>query len=49
MQLSKKQKTFSEVFLKVWSLRQILNISKKKMTLIADVFRKLESAKNVVS
>ena len=49
MQLSKKQKTFSEVFLKVWSLRQILNISKKKMTLIADVFPKLENAKNAVS
>ena len=33
----------------VWNLHQILNILKKKMNLISDVFPKLEISKNVVS
>ena len=33
----------------VWNLHQILNILKKKMNLISDVFPKLETSKDVVS
>ena len=43
MQLSQEQKTFSH-----WNLDWILNISKKKMILTADVFPKLRIPKNVV-
>ena len=40
MQLSEKQKTFSEFFFHFLNLHQILNIFKKKMIVIANVFPK---------
>ena len=39
---------FPNFFLLFWNLHQILNILKQKMTLIAYVFRKLRTPKNVV-
>ena len=48
MQLSKKQKAFSNVFLHFWRVDNILNTFTKKVTLIADVFPKLRIPKNVV-
>ena len=48
MQLSKKQNTFSGFFAAFLKLHQTLNILNKEMTLIAYVFRKLQTAKNVV-
>ena len=48
MQLSQKPKIFSEFFLHVRHLDSILNIFKKKMTLIADVFLNLGHRKDVV-
>ena len=51
MQLSQKQKTFFRFFfffLVFQNLGSILNVFKKKMTLIADVFLNLWSPKNVV-
>ena len=47
MQLSKKQKAFSNFFLRFWNVDKILNTFRKKMTLIADVFLKLAIPKNV--
>ena len=48
MQLSQKQKTFSELFFPF--LKSILNFTHflKKMTLIAHVFPKLRTLKNLV-
>ena len=48
MQLSQKQKTFSELFLAC--LKLILNFEHfpKRMTVIADLFPKLRAPKNVV-
>ena len=48
MQLSKTQKTFSEIFFEF--LKSILNLKHlpKKMTLIADVFREIPAPKNMV-
>ena len=48
IQLSQKQKTFSEFFAEF--LKSTLNFEhfEKKMTLIADVFPKLPSPKNVI-
>ena len=48
MQLSKTQKTFSEIFFEF--LKSILNLKHlpKKMTLIADVFREIPVPKNMV-
>ena len=49
MQLSQKRKTFSpRFFLHFRNLDSISNIFEKKMTLIADVFLNLRTAKNVV-
>ena len=48
MQLFEKQIIFSKFFLHFWNLYQILNIFMKKMTLLADVFLKLETPKNLV-
>ena len=49
MQLSQKRKTFSpSFFLHFRNLDSISNIFEKKMTLIADVFLNLRTAKNVV-
>ena len=42
------KKVFWNCFLDFWNLVLIWNIFKKKMTLIADVFRKLRTAKNIV-
>ena len=48
IQLSQKQKTFSHFFLHFWNLVQIWNIFKKNMTLMASVFSKLRTPKNMV-
>ena len=48
MQLSEEKKVFFNFFFDFGNLDLILNISKKKMTLIADVFLNLKTAKNVV-
>ena len=48
-QLSQKQKTFSQFFfLQFYNLAEILNIFKTKMALIANLFPKLRTPKNVV-
>ena len=49
MQLPKKQKIFSLLSSQFLKLGQILHVSQKKMSLIAYVFPKLETAKDVVS
>ena len=48
MQLSQKQKTFSEIFLHFQELNLILNRSQKKMTLIGDAFPEIAAPKNMV-
>ena len=48
MQVPRKQKNFEIFFLHFWNLVEILNIFKKKMTLMADVFPKLRIQKNLV-
>ena len=49
MQLSQKQKFFSEFFSTVFkSGLKIQHIPKRKMTIIANVFPKLLTSKNVV-
>ena len=48
MQLSPKQKKFSQFLFAFSKFTLNFNISKKKMTLIADVFRKLRTPKNMV-
>ena len=48
MELSQKRKAFSDFFFHLWNLHQILNIFKKKMMVIANVFRKLETVNNFV-
>ena len=45
MQLSMKKNLFSVFLLVFWSLAEILNVLKKKMTLIAFVFSKLRTRK----
>ena len=50
MQLSKKEKTFSQFFFAF--LKSILNykhLPKKQMTLIADVFPEIPAPKNIVT
>ena len=47
-QLSQKQQVFPKFFFRFRNLHEILNICKKKMTLIADLFAKLRTPKNVV-
>ena len=49
MQLSGKQKHFLNFFLHFSNLVHILNIFKKNMTLIAEVFPKLGTPKNMVT
>ena len=50
MQLSQKRKlSYKFIFSHFLSLNSILNIFKKKMTLKADVFLKLRTAKDVVT
>ena len=48
MQLSKKGNIFSQFFWHFRNLDSILNIFKKKMTLIAEVFLNLQTPKKVV-
>ena len=48
MHLSRKQKTFSELFPQVLKFRLNIEHFQKKITLIANVYRKLPSSKNVV-
>ena len=47
-QLSQKQKLFLKFFLHFPNVHEILNIFKKKMTFIADLFPKLRTPKDVV-
>ena len=44
----RSRKSFLNFLLYVWNLHQLLNILKKKMTIIADVFSKLQTSKVVV-
>ena len=48
MQLSQKSKSFLNFFLNFWNLHCIFNSLEKKITLIANVFPKLRTSKNVV-
>ena len=48
MHLSQKRKIFSQIFFHFRNLESILNIFKKNMTLIADVFLNLRTPKYVV-
>ena len=48
IQLSKQPKTFSQFFFHFWNLHQILNILKKKLIVIANVFPLLQSVTNFV-
>ena len=48
MQLSEKRKTFSQFFLPFLELHQFLNILKREMIVIANIFPKLETVKNLV-
>ena len=48
MQLSLKPKIFSILLFHFWNLHQILNILKKKMIVIATLFRKLQTVKDLV-
>ena len=49
IQLPNKRKSFVYFFLCFWNVDQILNILKKKMTLIADVFTKILITKDMVT
>ena len=49
MHLSQKEKLFNNFLLQFWNLDQTLNILETKMTLIADVFHNLQTAKNMVT
>ena len=48
-QLSKKQKLFVNFLQDFWRLHQVLNNLKIKVTLIADIFLKLQNVKSVVT
>ena len=48
MQLSQKQNYFSYFIVDFWNEVRILNISKKKMTLIGQIFPKLRTSENMV-
>ena len=48
MQLSQKQKYFSYFIVDFWNEVQILNIFKKKMILIGQIFPKLRTSENMV-
>ena len=47
MQLSFKPKTFSFCLIHFWNLHQVLNILKKKMVVIATLFWKLKTVKDL--
>ena len=48
MELSQKRKTFLQFFFHFWNLHQMRNILKKKMIVIADLFPKLQTVKDLV-
>ena len=48
MQFSEKRKSFCKIHFDLWNLHQILSILKKKMTVIANVFQKLQIVENLV-
>ena len=48
MKITKKEKTFSEIFIPFLYLTQILNILKEMMMVIANVFLKLQTVKTFV-
>ena len=48
MQLSLNPKIFLILLFRFWNLHQILNILKKKLIVIATLFRKLKNVKNLV-
>ena len=48
MQIYRKRKIFSRSFLHILNLHSILNIFKKKMTVLADVFLNLRIPKNLI-
>ena len=48
MQLYQKQNYFSYFIVDFWNEVRILNISKKKMTLIGQIFPKLRTSENMV-
>ena len=47
-QFSEKRKCFFKIYFDLWNLHQILSILKKKMAVIANVFRKLQIVENLV-
>ena len=48
MQLSQKQETFSPFLVHFWNLSDILNVLKKKMTLIGFFISEIKGFENVV-
>ena len=48
MELSRKHKTFFQFFSSFLKSSLILDIFKKKITLIANIFRKLRTPKNIL-
>ena len=48
MQLFKKLKLFCDSFFYFWNLHQILNVWKKKMIVIANLFLELQTVKDIV-
>ena len=48
MQLSQKQETFSQFLVHFWNLSDILNVLKKKMTLIGFFISEIKGFENVV-
>ena len=48
MQLSQKQNIFLNFLIHFWNLRQILNILKKRMIVIVNVFSKLQTVEILV-
>ena len=49
MQVSEQRKTLSNFLFHFWNLDHILNILKKKMMVIVNVFPKLQTVKNLVT
>ena len=45
----KKKRLFSNIFLNFWNVHEIYNILKKKMSILAELFQKLWTAKEVVT
>ena len=47
MPLSQKRQIFCQFFFHFWNLHQILNILREKMIVIATLFRKLQTMKDL--